>query len=374
LDSYGALRRGVELPGGIRKLIWLDEKALAVGFNDARLFVIWDDMMQTEPPQAFPGHSDWILDLDVVPGAQGNGLVSISKDGTIRHWPVESLLGEVVIDDRRHVIAAPRASDFLSGDRRAAGLPEIHQVDGYEFFEVPRAECCRFLAEGSCLLMTEEVEGTRRYVNRSVTTGQTLWTFPVLDPNDPVVADSKRQSAFLAMNRSDVWVVDVPTGHCEAVLKHPNAIRSIQTSPQHPVLAVGCLGGAIRIWNTDANQLIRQLDAHRNSILHLAFSQDGAFLASSGEDRIVRLWRTSDWKELDAIGLSSEVHYVSFLDDDLTLFLQESEQLVFWSIPERVELLRWPVRPHAWRAAVSPDRSTIAIQIGGRLRLLRGAP
>jgi WD40 repeat protein len=59
-----------------------------------------------------------------------------------------------------------------------------------------------------------------------------------------------------------------------------------------------CQELAIRLWDTATGRERALPDAHRRSILGLAFSPDGTLLASASSDQTVRLWHTANGKLL----------------------------------------------------------------------------
>jgi WD40 repeat protein len=41
-----------------------------------------------------------------------------------------------------------------------------------------------------------------------------------------------------------------------------------------------------------------ELKAHNNGVDHLAFSQDGVYLASAGEDGVIKFWAAEEYMKL----------------------------------------------------------------------------
>jgi WD40 repeat protein len=71
-------------------------------------------------------------------------------------------------------------------------------------------------------------------------------------------------------------------------------MRALVFSPDERMLAVGGRCGAIRLialhsGESPQGEVVRDIPAHRQRIRSLAFSSDGAYVASSGEDRLIHV-------------------------------------------------------------------------------------
>ncbi|HEX8423665.1 MAG TPA: LpqB family beta-propeller domain-containing protein, partial [Pyrinomonadaceae bacterium] len=57
----------------------------------------------------------------------------------------------------------------------------------------------------------------------------------------------------------------------------------------------------IRLWDTATGTELRTLDGHTEFIMSLAFSGDGKYLLSGGQDRLAKLWEVESGKELASL-------------------------------------------------------------------------
>jgi WD40 repeat protein len=82
-------------------------------------------------------------------------------------------------------------------------------------------------------------------------------------------------------------------------LRHKSAVRVVACSPtsKQMKVAVGCADGTLCLW--DLSNLSKPAgpmpfkDQHRGAVTALAFSPDGAWLASGSEDNTIQLWNAS---------------------------------------------------------------------------------
>jgi hypothetical protein len=74
-------------------------------------------------------------------------------------------------------------------------------------------------------------------------------------------------------------------------LQHHAPVRVVACSPKTGLVLAGCADGSIYLWDLEKSQPIRYLkDQHQGAISALAFSPDGQFFASGGEDHAIVLW------------------------------------------------------------------------------------
>jgi WD40 repeat protein/serine/threonine protein kinase len=112
--------------------------------------------------------------------------------------------------------------------------------------------------------------------------------------------DSRRLAAAAENGMVRVW--EVATGRNLLHLQHGDDGTCVAFSPDSRFLASGG-EQFVKVWDTATGAERTTLHGHRGRIMGLAFSPDGARLASaSDEDRIVKLWDTTTWSEVATLG------------------------------------------------------------------------
>ena len=137
------------------------------------------------------------------------------------------------------------------------------------------------------------------------------------------------------------WRLDHGTATSETALQgHRLGVYGVAFSPDGALLASGSDDHDIRLWSS-SGRLVAVLRGHTDLVRGLAFSPDGTILASGGEDGGVRLW---DVRARASLGqpLVDAPQYV--------WAVASSPDGSMLAVADQTSAVLWPLSDGAWRA------------------------
>ncbi len=226
--------------------------------------------------------------------------------------------------------------------------------------------------------MTAIVEASRPDAPRLVIGGHldTVNCVAVSKGKQPVIVSGSKDESLRG------W--DPITGdHLWAVRGLRSAVCSVACTPpssNRNLVCFGCADGTVRLLDLDNNntaQKPREMsERHRGPVHAVAFSPDGEMIATGGEDRYIRLWKTETGALLHFLtNHSAPVTSVQFASAKRLVSAAKDYRLLVWDVeagkPPRLSGPRFDGRGgEVPTLGVSPDGKTVLFDQGKELRLL----
>jgi serine/threonine protein kinase len=126
-----------------------------------------------------------------------------------------------------------------------------------------------------------------------------------------------------------------PTWRCvHTLVGHSHAVTSVAFSPDGATLASGSEDKTIEMWKLDAGKRWYTLTGHSDWVTCVAFSPDGATLASGGRDKMIHIWDLNKGKWWYALaGHADRVSAVAFSRDGQVLASGSRDKTVqLWNL------------------------------------------
>jgi RNA polymerase sigma factor (sigma-70 family) len=144
--------------------------------------------------------------------------------------------------------------------------------------------------------------------------------------------------------------------------RHGVEARSIAFSPDGALLASAGDDGRVKLWDVASCRQVRECVGHVGWVHAVAFAPDGKRLASAGEDGRVNLWDVPGGKELRRFDHRGRVLALAFAPDGKRLASTGADRAVHvWDVDTGKELA-WPTEHKRWvdALAFAPDGKRLA--------------
>lgn len=158
-----------------------------------------------------------------------------------------------------------------------------------------------------------------------------------------------------------------PTVVWQSTATNDYVLNPVAISPDGRVVATMGTNDSVQIWSASNGVPVIALSGHATWIGDLAFSPDGAWLASGSGDWNVRVWRTADWSFAYSIPSASQGPPVAFSPDSGTLAVGSGATIQLRRATDGALLQSWTATTGEMKAvAFSPDGSKLASGAGYR--------
>ena len=154
-----------------------------------------------------------------------------------------------------------------------------------------------------------------------------------------------------------------------------DGLTSLSNPDVHPinVYAVDTDGnvGWVRfnLWKISPQHVIT-LEGHTGDVWSVAYSPDGATLASGSPDKTVKLWNIATRRNIATLRHPYPVRSVSFSPDGTTLASGSGREIKLWDIATETDIATFEGHKNVvWSVSFSPDGTTLASGSGRDIKL-----
>jgi WD40 repeat protein len=254
-------------------------------------------------------------------GLGGSVLVSADDTGTyvwdatsgdrLDGFPREGDLTGFVTDDRRVLVSAdpPVIRVDNTGEMRATYPPT----------ELNELNVAAYSPDGS-VLASGHLDG--RLLLWDAETGAQIAALAPASDRQPSVNDlafSPDGSRLVSASSGAAKVWDLQTDRVIRRFAHADAVSSVAFSPDGALVATGSEDGSVRIWELEGERVI-VLAGHQGAVNSVQFSPDGTRVATSSQDQTIRLWDVETGREVLILrGNTSSVGDAAFSPDGVHL-------------------------------------------------------
>ncbi len=268
-----------------------------IGDTDIRLW----DVASGQQKGSLTGHTSEVVGLAFSPDEVT--LASGSEDGSIRFWDVGEAEQNATITGHtsgiNHVAFSPDGGMLVSVNYHTVELWDA-ATGKYRSTTIEEGFIWRAgLSDDGDSFAIRDVFNSIKLLDVSTgdtkitLAGNTEWVSAVsVDLHGNTVAAAS--GPLFGDGEHYIFVWDSVTGELKYKLSgHTGAIDVLAFSPDGALLASGSEDATVRIWNTISGLELFTFELHTDVITSLAFSADGSALASGSRDGTVRLWNTA---------------------------------------------------------------------------------
>lgn len=331
--------------------------------------------------QAKNGHSDKIY--NVVYSPDGKFLASASKDGTVKIWDVNNLSVlktlKVVDDLDAHggygAFGAAYSPDgkllaVVAADGRLTVWDVTtwqlkYQVAAHQgiIYGVAYSHDGKYIATGgedSVARVWDAASGKKVYDLSGDKGNKTGIQAVVFSKDDSILFTGGDED-------KSVYAWDIKTGQFSYTLSNSgssNTINGLAVSPDGRQLASSGSDRLIRLWNLDTKSFTMEIPGHADWVYGMAYTVDGKQLISASADRTIRIWDVAYGRnDMVLTGATDQVFWVSVDPNGRYLTSASADNLIrVWDISVRGsrEIMTLDHQDRVRDVVFSPDGKMLA--------------
>lgn len=167
----------------------------------------------------------------------------------------------------------------------------------------------------------------------------------------------------------DAWIF--PRGMSFHIIRNISELLSIAFSPDGAILASGSMDNTVRLWRASDGTLLRTLNGHKSFVRDVLYSPDGTQLISASDDGTIKIWGASEGDLIHTLEAKKRgVNSLAFSPDGTLLASCSEDVLMLWQLADR-SLLRIMEGHTGWiyKVAFLTDNMLASASFDGTVKL-----
>ena len=281
--------------GGVTSVDFSPDGEVVLTASDDETAALWEPV-SGERRAELRGHEAGIPRAAAF-SEDGSKVLTYAPDGTARVWSAEDGESIAVLEDRDDALGRIQDAAFSPDGSLVATAPfvnstvKIWAVESGELVrELPQQTVDRlaFSPDGELLLTADQDEEVSLW---RVADGKRLADFPE-DAQSAYshVGFNPRGDLFVSAGADGFARLRRTDGSLVATLEHAGPVVDVAFGADGEYLATAGQDGVVKVWATDDGAPISVFDGHGAPVNAVAFSPDGTIAASGGDDGRAFLW------------------------------------------------------------------------------------
>jgi WD40 repeat protein len=288
--------------GGINRVAFSPDGAFLATAGDDKTIRVYGSLKDLSQPMitiVLRGHAAPVLTAEFSP--DGRRLITADIDGDTRLWELDK--SATVIRSLFPFYRSLKTPDGQYSSRISQGEMSVLDSKGRTLHKEP------IIRSGGVRLIAASFSPDGRYFAYPVENGVAVvatgaWKkvteLPKVSKQSNGVAFTKDGKYLIHRGRDvpwEVWSVDSWQPLLPEDARH-DRLTTIAHLADKKLLLVATEKGAFWVFNTETQQLLKQLPASGESVNVIAATPDGALIATAGKDPAVKIWSTANWQNL----------------------------------------------------------------------------
>ena len=316
-------------------------------------------------------------------------LISVSEDGSLHVWDVESGLYQSVFalgahSDLVYALAFSDDSKYLAsndGFEERIRVWDVQNTTQHAVLTPGQGDLLNpirhlTVSQGIKKVVGRDFQGTIRIWDAAtvellstIATDRMTHYWPLLlSPDGKIIAGRERT----INGKIELWQTDLGT-HLFTLEGHTTPVTEYTFSPDNKIFASGSDDGTIILWDVNTSNQLANFIGHTKSIDALVFSPDGKTLAS-GSGNAIRLWDINTQNRTRNFDAVKRVDALAFSPDGKTLANGGEDGLIqVWNLLVPTPQVQTTFSGHQgsiYALMFSPDGKTLASGSGDGTILL----